>query len=178
MEILKRDVISYITRLVEERLANDPDRLNTFRNLELYFENNRNCTNLERTQKICQMLGEQNQDLYQVYFPAVQEKYEAALRVIPPLARATKLIRLAKIAYCIQFLDLYRQHFSIQTTFYTVLSNAVKQFIVDQITDSQLNAHLSQVSRLEFPDFHNELEARVNRITSLFRGAAAINSSL
>ena len=178
MEDIRRDVSLYITRLVEERLANDPNRLNAFRKLELFFvKYNRNCTNLEQNQMICQMLGEQNQDLYQVYFPAVQEKYEAALRVIPPLARATKLIRLAKIAYCIQFLDLYRQHFSIQTTFYTVLSNAVKQFIVDQITDSQLNAHLSQVSRLEFPDFHNELEARVNRITLLFRGAG-INSSL
>ena len=128
-----------------------------------------------------QMLGEQNQNLAYVYFPIVQEQYEPDLHMIPPLDRANKLIRLAKLCYCIQFMDLYRQRFYIRSPFYTALCHAVNLFSADLITESQLYAHLSHAGRLEFPEFHNELEARLNRITSLFRlggGGAGNNPSI
>ena len=113
-----------------------------------------------------QMLGEQNQNLAYVYFPIVQEQCEPLASDTPS---GSSIIRLAKICYCIQFMDLYRQRFYIRSPFYTALCHAVNLFSADLITESQLYAHLSHACRLEFPEFHNELEARLNRITSLFR---------
>ena len=173
MENLRTDVILYVNRLVEQRLSTDPNKLTAFRTLAIYFDINRNnCTHTERNQMICNLFGDQNQDLSQVYFAAVQELYEPALRIQPVEDRAGKLLKLAKMCHCIQFMDLYRERFPIDSTYYQVLSNAVSLFILDQITESQLCAHLNSVL-LENPDFRNELEARVNRLTSLFRAGGS-----
>ena len=174
MEDLRRDVILYVNLLVEERLAKDPNRLTAFRNLAQHFHNNRNCPHTERIEMIREMFGDYNQDLSQVYFPIVQEQYEEVLRLEPPLVQIARLFKVAKMGYCVQFMDLYRQRFPMYSSDYSKLFNAVQLFILGEIPDTELRDHLRQVL-LEFPDFRNELEARVNKLTSLFGGGDGNN---
>ena len=171
IENLRRDVISYVNLVVEERLANDPNRLYAFRTLAQHFDNYPNCHHTHRVQMIRDMFGEQNQDLTEVYFPVVQELYEQVLRQDSPQIQYARLIKLAKMCYHIQFLDLYRQRFPTHSSDYSRLHTAVQLFVLNEMIEPQLYDYLDQVL-VQFPDFRNELEARVNRLTSLFRGGA------
>ena len=168
MDDFRQEVILYVNRVILERLANDPDRRTALRDLARYFDNNRDCTPIQRNQMVREMFGDQNHDLAHVYIGTVQELYEPALRFTPAAERTKKLIKLAKICYCIQFLDLYRERFPVPSPAHSNLSDAMIMFIADRMPDSELCGHLCQVL-LQFPDFRNELETRVNRHTSLFR---------
>ncbi|KAL1812151.1 hypothetical protein ACET3Z_022216 [Daucus carota] len=171
LEDHRRDVISYANRVVEERLADDPNRLTAFRTLAQHFDNYPNCHHTHRIQMIRDMFGEHNQDLTQIYFPVVQELYEQVLLQASPQVQKARLIKLAKMCYHVQFMDLYRLRFCIHSSDYSRLHNAVQQFVVNEITEPQMFDYLDQVLR-QFPDFRIELAARVDRLTSLFRGGA------
>ena len=74
---------------------------------------------------IREMFGEYNQDLSQVYFLVVQEQYEEVSCLEPPLVQIVRLLKLVKMCYCIQFMDLYRQRFLMHSSDYSILFNAV-----------------------------------------------------
>ena len=169
MEDLRRDVISYVHRFVEERLADDPNRLTAFRNLAQHFHNNRNYNYTQRIEMIREMFGEHNQDLTQVYFPVVQEQYEQVLRLDPPQVQYPRLLKLARICYSLQFMHLYRTLWlPVWTEAYQMSCNGVELFIAGRIPEPQLCYYFSEVFR-QFPGFRDQFEARVNRLTSLFR---------
>ena len=165
---LRREVISYAHRVVEERLANDPHRLHAFRTLAQLFHNFPT-HRTHRAQMIGDMFGEHNQDLTQIYFPVVQELYEQVLRLDPPPIQYARLLKLAMMCYHVQFMDLYRQRFVTPSSHYSRLQNAVQLFILNGITEPHMYDDLDQVLH-QFPDFRNELAARINRLTWLFRG--------
>ena len=75
------------------------------------------------------------------------------------------------MCYHVQFMDLYRQRFSMHSSDYLRLYTAVQLFVLTEIIEPLLYDDLEQVL-LQFPDFRIELAARVNRLTSLFRGGA------
>ena len=162
----------YVNLLVEERLADDPNRLTAFRNLAQHFHNNRNChnTRLLGLEMIRQMFGEHNQDLTIVYYLVVQEQYEVLLRIPPPQFQTARLLKLARMCYCVQFQDLYRrQGFPVSTEAYAISCKAAELFNLGLIPEHQLLNHLNHVF-FQFPGFRNQFEARLNRLTSLFRG--------
>lgn len=166
MPNLEREVTSYVRGVVEDRLANDPNRLNAFWNVVAYFGSNSNCTGSARYAMIRQMFGSRHEDLALVFYSLLQDEYDDILLQSTPQVRADKLFKVAMMCLCIQFMDLFRQCFSVHEPFYTTLSNVVHQFNIDQVTESHLRLHLYHILN-HYPAFRVELQARINRHTTL-----------
>lgn len=167
MSNLEWDVCRFVNNVVRERLADDPIRLIAYRNLTAYLENNDALTASQRHDIITLTFGNHNQDLTQLVYTLLQDYYDDILLNNSLEVRFAKLNKVGLMCFCIQFMELFRQHISIHEPYYTTLSNLVHLYTIDQVPDYQLRAHINHVL-YRFPDFRNQLHARLSTMTELF----------